>query len=89
MRTILHICHLFVARTVDAFYFPFLRFIPIEIFRYGLTGGANTVFDILLYYIFYQFVLSRQIIDLGIIAISPHIAAFYLYSLLPFVQVLC
>ncbi len=76
MRKLLHVCRLSIVRTVDAFYFPFLRFIPIEIFRYGVTGGINTFFDILLYYIFYQFVLSRQLVDLGIIAISPHIAAF-------------
>lgn len=76
MRKFLHVCRLSIVRIVDAFYFPFLRFVPIEIFRYGVTGGANTFFDILLYYIFYQFILARQIVDLGIIAISPHIAAF-------------
>lgn len=76
MRRFLHVCRLLIVRTVDAFYFPFLRFIPHEIFRYGITGGVNTFFDILLYYIFYQFVLSRQIVELGIVAISPHIAAF-------------
>jgi putative flippase GtrA len=67
-----------IIRIVDFFYFPFLRFIPREIFRYGATGGANTAFDILLYFIFYNFVLNRQILDLGIVAISPHIAAFLL-----------
>jgi putative flippase GtrA len=76
MRRILHECRILIIRLVDNFYFPFLRFIPIEIFRYGVTGGVNTFFDILLYYIFYQYILSRQIIEIGIIAISPHIAAF-------------
>lgn len=76
MRKLLHVCRLLIVRTVDAFYFPCLKFIPHEIFRYGVTGGVNTFFDILLYYIFYQFVLSRQLVDLGITAISPHIAAF-------------
>lgn len=65
-----------IIRIIDGFYFPFLRFIPIEIFRYGATGGANTVFDIVLYFIFYRFVLHMQIVDLGFVAISPHIAAF-------------
>ncbi len=41
-----------------------------------MTGGANTVFDIFLYFIFYRYVLDRQILDLGFVAISPHIAAF-------------
>jgi putative flippase GtrA len=65
-----------IIRTVDWFYFPFLHFIPREIFRYAATGGVNTLFDLLLYFIFYRFVLDRQIVDLGFIAISPHIAAF-------------
>lgn len=78
MRRFLHECRVLIIRIIDSFYFPFLRFIPIEIFRYGMTGGANTFFDILLYYIFYQYILSRQIIELGFIAISPHIAAFLL-----------
>ncbi len=61
---------------VDWFYFPFLHFIPKEIFRYGATGGANTVLDIGLYFIFYRYVLEMQILDLGFVSISAHIAAF-------------
>ncbi len=63
-------------RIIDWFYFPFLRFMPIEIFHYAVTGGANTIFDIFLYFVFYRYVLHMQIVDLGFIAISPHIAAF-------------
>jgi len=67
-----------IIRIVDWFYFPFLRFIPIQIFRYALTGGANTILDLLLYFVFYRYVLDMQIVDLGFVAISPHIAAFLL-----------
>lgn len=76
MRNSLHRCRLWVIRGIDFFYFPFLRFIPPEVFRYGVTGGANTAFDILLYFVFYRYVLDQQILDLGFTAISPHIAAF-------------
>lgn len=34
------------------------------------------MFDLILYFIFYQYVLDKQIVELGIVAISPHIAAF-------------
>ena len=34
------------------------------------------MFDILLYFITYNFILNKQIVDLDIVAISPHIAAF-------------
>ncbi len=65
-----------IIRVVDMFYFPFLGFIPVEVYRYGITGGANTFLDILLYFVFYRFVLDEQIVNLGFVAISPHIAAF-------------
>lgn len=65
-----------IIRIVDTFYFPFLQFIPREIFRYAATGGANTLLDIILYFIVYQFILKGQIVDLGFVAISGHIAAF-------------
>ncbi len=65
-----------IIRVVDWFYFPFLHFIPHEIFRYAFTGGLNTLFDLLLYFVTYRYILDRQIVDLGFVAISPHIAAF-------------
>ncbi|WP_340112742.1 GtrA family protein [Maribellus mangrovi] len=65
-----------IIRIVDTFYFSFLQFIPREIFRYAATGGANTLLDIILYFIVYQFILKGQIVDLGFVAISGHIAAF-------------
>ena len=76
MRNFLEKIGAVIIRIVDWFYFPFLRFIPIQIFRYAVTGGANTILDLLLYFVFYRYVLDMQIVDLGFIAISPHIAAF-------------
>ena len=74
-----------IIKFVDWFYFPFLRFIPIQIFRYAATGGANTVLDLLLYFVFYRYVLDIQIVDLGFIAISPHIAAFLMVFPITFI----
>ena len=65
-----------IIKFIDWFHFPFLKFIPKEMFRYAATGGANTILDIILYFIFYRFVLDKQIVELGFIAIGPHIAAF-------------
>ncbi|HSO88020.1 MAG TPA: GtrA family protein [Draconibacterium sp.] len=65
-----------IIRAVDWFYFPFMHFIPPEIFRYAVTGGLNTLFDLTLYFVFYRFILDKQLVDLGFVAISPHIAAF-------------
>jgi putative flippase GtrA len=62
--------------TIDWFHKPFSKYISAETFRYGITGGTNSMFDIFLFYIFYNFVLDKKILDLKIISISPHIAAF-------------
>lgn len=66
----------FVERFVLWFYPPFRKLLPEQTFKYAATGGMNTALDIFLYFIFYNFVLEKQIVDLGVYAISPHIAAF-------------
>jgi putative flippase GtrA len=61
---------------IDWLYKPFQKIIPTETFRYAVCGGANTSLDIFLYFTSYNYILKKQIIDLGILKISPHIAAF-------------
>jgi len=63
---------------IDWFYAPFRKIVSNETFRYGVTGGANSSLDIFLYFIFYNFILDKQIINLKFVAISPHIGAFLL-----------
>lgn len=65
-----------IIRIIDWFYFPFLHFMPREVFRYAVTGGLNTVLDLSLYFIFYRYILDMQVVDLGFVAISAYIAAF-------------
>jgi putative flippase GtrA len=65
-----------IISVIDWFYQPFQPYIKQETFRYGATGGMNTVFDIFLYFIFYHFVFQKQNVDLWFVTISPHIAAF-------------
>ena len=65
-----------IIRIIDWFYFPFLHFIPSEVFRYAVTGGLNTILDLSLYFIFYRYILKLQIVDVGFVAISAYIAAF-------------
>jgi putative flippase GtrA len=61
---------------IDYFHRPFQRFIPVETFRYAATGGFNTILDIFLYFICYNFVLDKHVVNWGFVAVSPHIAAF-------------
>lgn len=63
---------------INWFYKPFKKYIPAETFRYAVCGGANTVFDIFLYFINYNYILDRKFIHFKFITISPHIAAFFM-----------
>ena len=65
-----------IIQFIDYFYSPFQRHIPLETFRYAATGGFNTVLDVTLYFICYNFILDKNIVDLKFISISPYIAAF-------------
>ena len=64
-----------IRNMIDFFYSPFRKFVSKQFFRYGVSGAANMVFDWILYFILYNFVFKKQIVELGFIAISPHIAA--------------
>ncbi|MFI3265883.1 MAG: GtrA family protein [Rikenellaceae bacterium] len=62
---------------IDLFYLPFIeRLIPRQIFRYMACGGGNLCIDLVLYAIMYNFVLKKQVLELGFVAMTPHIAAF-------------
>jgi len=66
-----------LGKFIDFFYPPFKRFFPQQFFRYGVCGAANTVFSWMLYWFLYNFVYQEQVFDLGFIAFTPHIAAFF------------
>ena len=66
----------YISAAVDFFYRPFRSLVPRQLFRYGLTGGANVCFDWVLYFIFYNFVFDKQEVHVGFLAFTPHIASF-------------
>lgn len=63
---------------IDSFYFLFKKFLPLKTYRYMVCGGGNLVFDIVLYFVMYNFILAKQDLDLGIVVLSPHIAALFI-----------
>ena len=61
---------------IDALYIkPLERVISRQIFGYLLCGAANMVLDTLWYFLIYHYVVFEQNVDLGVVVISPHIAA--------------
>jgi putative flippase GtrA len=51
---------------------------PIRTFRYAACGGGNMLLDIFIYYISYNFILHKEVLDLGFFAFKPHIAALWM-----------
>lgn len=67
-----------IEQFIDFFYPPFSRLMNRMTFRYAACGGANTLFDIFLFFIAYNFIFDKQIVHLPFVSISPYIAAFML-----------
>jgi putative flippase GtrA len=61
---------------IDFFYPPFRKIMPLQTFRYAVCGGGNMALDIFLFFIFYNFVYQKQILQLDFIAFEPYTAAF-------------
>lgn len=59
---------------IDFFYPPFRKYMTLQFFRYGITGAANLVFDWVLYFLIYNFVLQHKMLELGFVTLSSHIA---------------
>lgn len=49
---------------------------PLQTFRYAACGGFNTLLDIALFFLSYNFILHKQPVHIGILTIGAHIAAF-------------
>ena len=65
-----------IHKILDFFYPLFKRFFDKTTYYYAACGGVNTMFDLLLFFISYNFILKKQLVELPFIAVSPHIAAF-------------
>lgn len=61
---------------IDFFHKPFERWIDQQTFRYLACGGSNTVLDLVVYFVSYNFILDKAPVHTMGITISPHIAAF-------------
>lgn len=49
---------------------------PLQLYRYAACGGGATLLNILIYFITYNYILNKQVFDLGFVVFTPHIAAF-------------
>jgi putative flippase GtrA len=73
-----------IENTIDFFHPPFQKVMSKLTFRYAACGAANTSLDIFLFFISYNFIFKKQMVELPFITISPYIAAFMLSFIFTF-----
>jgi putative flippase GtrA len=74
----------FILSVVDWFYPMFQKLMPKQTYRYAACGGFNTVLDIGLFFIAYNYILVKSAVQLGNIVISGHIASFMMSFIITF-----
>ncbi|HEY5590626.1 MAG TPA: GtrA family protein [Paludibacter sp.] len=75
MRKIFETIGRWISSSIDFFYPPFGKYMTLQFFRYGVSGVANMAFDLLLYFLVYNFVLQKQMLHLGFVTLSSYIAS--------------
>ncbi len=77
MRKLFVIIGKYISDLIDLFYPPFRKYISLQFFRYSVSGASNMVFDWVLYFITYNFIIQKQLVNLGFVTLSPHIASLF------------
>lgn len=57
---------------------------PLQTFRYAACGGFNTVLDISLFFVSYNYILHKAPVHFGFLTIGAHIAAFLIGFMVTF-----
>lgn len=74
----------FIKQILDIFYPLFSKLINREFYYYLASGTINTLSDWVLYYIIYNYIVCKQMIDLGFIVISAPIASLIIVTPITF-----
>jgi putative flippase GtrA len=74
-----------ITGTIDFFYPPFRKIMPLQTFRYAACGGGNAVFGLITFFIGYHYIFVREVFDIGFFAFEPYSAALFFSSSLTFI----
>lgn len=78
MRRHIHSARDLVLPVIDFFYPLFRKVMSAQTFRYLASGGINTIFSLVLYFIVYKFILNEEQLHLGFYAFKSHAAALFI-----------
>ena len=74
----------FIISILDIFYPLFKPFFNKQTYYYLACGGGNTVFALVLYYIFYNNLLHQEDLNLYIVTFKAHMASLFLTTAITF-----
>jgi putative flippase GtrA len=69
---------------ISFFYFPFLRFIPLQTFKYAVCGGTTVTVEIIVYYLSFYYLLEGKDVFFYGFNLKPHTASFLIGFLVSF-----
>jgi putative flippase GtrA len=61
---------------IDFFYPPFRKIFDLQTFRYAVCGGSNAVLNLLIFYLAYNFIFTREVVYLLSYPVTRYIAAY-------------
>lgn len=73
-----------ILNILDFFYPIFRNWMPVQTYRYAASGGGNLALSVLVYFISFQYILQKELVELPFIAISAHIASLIIAFLVTF-----
>lgn len=80
MRSVHNNVRKFIFAILDIFY-PLVRpFMPLQTYHYAACGGGNTLLNLFIYSFSYNYILNKELVQLGPFAISAHIMALFIAS---------
>ncbi|AHF14227.1 GtrA family protein [Niabella soli] len=85
MRKHLHKTRDFILPVIDFFYPPFKALMPLQTFRYAVSGAGNTLLGLVAYYITYKFILEGRDFHFSFYAFKSHVAALVVSFVVTFV----
>lgn len=67
-----------IIKVVDWFYIkPVAALLPRQTYRYAVCGAANVVFGWGCYFLAYNYLFDKQLFDLGLVVLTPHVATMF------------
>lgn len=63
---------------LDVFYPFFRRLMPLQTYHYAACGSSNTLMGLIIYHLSYNYIVQKEVLHFGPVAISPHIMALFL-----------